>query len=475
MAEDGGRDGRVMKRVMKRKMNGKAARTAAAFLAALMIAPVCGADDGTAEAAPAAEGAVLNICCFNEEFKTRLVDHYPEYREVGPMTGQIGDVLVKWTMYSSDDGTYQAMLDQMLAENEDKPADERIDIFLAEEGFLGRYIDSEEPTAMPVAELGITDEELREQFQYTLDAASDREGVLRGLTWQCTPGVMIYNRQIAMEMWGSDQPSEVQKHVNSWESFMSAADELSQKGYSITSSVEDTFRAYAGQMSSYWVTKKGELAIPENIRSWISDSRTLVDAGETTTAPMWSTEWNAVLVPEGKVFCTFGPEWMARYCLSQDLAGTVAEQGGWAVCRGPQNFFWRGTWICAAYGTDNGTLIADIMRTMTVDEYIMANIRETDGDFVNNRKVMESGTEDERYRLDVLGGQNPSKVEIAAAKKISGVRITRYDSDLRSAIQRCAKQYFEGEFSLEEMEAEFREQVEKLYPALARGDGGDGE
>ena len=44
------------------------------------------------------EGKVLNIYCWNEEFKSRLTDHYPGYTEVDATTGTLGDVTVKWNI-----------------------------------------------------------------------------------------------------------------------------------------------------------------------------------------------------------------------------------------------------------------------------------------------------------------------------------------------------------------------------------------
>ena len=53
----------------------------------------------TEVAEPAAEeGKVFNIYCWNEEFKSRLTDHYPGYEEVDGTTGKIGDITVKWNI-----------------------------------------------------------------------------------------------------------------------------------------------------------------------------------------------------------------------------------------------------------------------------------------------------------------------------------------------------------------------------------------
>ena len=54
----------------------------------------------TAAVELASDGQVLNIYCWNEEFKSRVTDHYPGYEEVDATTGKIGDVTVKWNITS---------------------------------------------------------------------------------------------------------------------------------------------------------------------------------------------------------------------------------------------------------------------------------------------------------------------------------------------------------------------------------------
>ena len=45
------------------------------------------------------DGKVLNIYCWNEEFKSRITDHYPDYKEVDATHGKIGDVEVVWNIH----------------------------------------------------------------------------------------------------------------------------------------------------------------------------------------------------------------------------------------------------------------------------------------------------------------------------------------------------------------------------------------
>ena len=89
----------------------------------------------------AAEGPVLNIQCWNEEFKSRLTDHYPGYEEVDATHGKIGDVEVVWTITPSDDHAYQNNLDTVLPENEG--AEDPVDLFLVEADYALKYVNSE--------------------------------------------------------------------------------------------------------------------------------------------------------------------------------------------------------------------------------------------------------------------------------------------------------------------------------------------
>ena len=126
------------------------------------------------------EGKVFNIYCWNEEFKSRLTDHYPGYEEVDGTTGKIGDITVKWNITPSDDNAYQNNLDATLLKQADAAADDKIDLFLVEADYALKYVDTD--YTMPVKDLGITDADLANQYQYTKDVVTDSNGNLKGVS-----------------------------------------------------------------------------------------------------------------------------------------------------------------------------------------------------------------------------------------------------------------------------------------------------
>ena len=96
--------------------------------------------DSGEEVTASEEGKVLNIYCWNEEFKSRLTSHYPGYTEVDGTTGTIGDVTVKWNITPSDDNAYQNNLDSTLLKQADAAADDKIDLFLIEADYALKYV-----------------------------------------------------------------------------------------------------------------------------------------------------------------------------------------------------------------------------------------------------------------------------------------------------------------------------------------------
>ncbi len=263
--------------------------------------PAASTDAESTDADVAAdEGKVLNIYCWNEEFKSRVTDHYPGYEEVDATHGKIGDVDVVWTIVANADNAYQNNLDATLLNQADAAADDKIDIFLVEADYALKYVDSD--YTMPVTDLGITDADLANQYQYTKDIVTDSNGVLKGVSWQGCPGALFYNREAAKDILGSDDAATVQEAVKDWDTFVATAATAKEKGYKMCSSVMDTYRVYSNNVSSKWVVD-GKINIDDNIMKRVDDSKKMADEGYAGTHALWSDDWSTGFYPDGKVFC----------------------------------------------------------------------------------------------------------------------------------------------------------------------------
>ena len=411
---------------------------------------------------PEDTGKVLNIHCWNDEFKSRMKDHYPGYEEVDATHGKIGDVEVVWTMTPSTDNAYQNNLDDALLKQADVSDDEKVDLFLVEADYALKYVD--EDVTLALSDLGITSDQLSDQYKYTQSIVTDSTGKLKGSSWQACSAGLIYNREAAKEVLGTDDPEQVQAAVADWDKYNETAKKIADAGYTMCSAM-DTYRVYSNNVSGPWV-QDGKIVIDPNIDKWIDDSKALVDAKIEDTDDLWSDDWGKGKNPEGKVFCYFGPAWFFNFCLNADDPASIAGQGGWGYCVGPQSYYWGGTWICAATGTDNANLVKDIILKMTTDKGILKDIAQQDADCVNSKTVLSELAADDSGNLDLLGGQNPYKQLAEGAEKVDLSNISAYDQGCNEELQKAIKNYFQGNATKEEALDMFKKAVVEKYPEL---------
>ena len=78
----------------------------------------------------AAQGKVLNIYCWNEEFKERVEKLYPGYTKDSSDSskGKIGDVTVVWNITPNANNAYQNALDEALRKQKDAKADDKVNV-----------------------------------------------------------------------------------------------------------------------------------------------------------------------------------------------------------------------------------------------------------------------------------------------------------------------------------------------------------
>ena len=438
--------------------------------------PAAEAEAPAAEAAPAADDAsIVNIYCWNNEFPNRMMDHYPGFEANDPADstkgGKIGDKVINFIVTDNKDNMYQNKLDEALAAQATAADKDKVDIFLIEADYAMKYTDPSVNVAMPLDELGITDADLSKQFQYTKDVVTDADGKIRGSSWQACSGGLIFNREIAKQVLGSDDLETVQAAVADWDAFNATAQKMKDAGYKIVATVNDTFRVYSNNVSGKWV-QDGKIVVDDNVKKWADDSKALVDAGMTTTNDMWSDDWSKGFQAPGDVFCYFGPAWLINFSMGADPSkeddGSIAHAGGWGLVNGPQGFYWGGTWICAAQGTDNADVVKDIILNMTTNDDIMKDIAVKDSDCVNNKDVLTALATDESFGNAILGGQNPYQMLSDGAEKIDLSNLSEYDQACVEEYQNAMKNFFDGNATYEEALDQFFKAVGEKHPELAQ-------
>lgn len=448
------------------------------FLLTLVVAlGLFACDDTDSGEEASAEGDVLVIRAWNTEFQDRFRAFYPSYVET---LSNGNDLLVdgtevKWIIVANDNNGYQTALDQALLNQDSASDDDKVDIFLIEADYARKYTDVDgDPVALDlVDDLGINEELLADQYDYTKDIVTDAAGNIRATSWQATPGLFAYRRSIATEVLGSDDPETVQAALADWDKFDGVAADMEEEGYYMLSGYDDAYRTFSNNFSDKWVNGT-EVRIDDQVTNWIEQTKLYTDNGYNNGNSLWSEGWAGDQGPDGNVFGFFYSTWGINFTLlGNSLEDPNAAQevgngiyGDWGVVEGPASYYWGGTWVVGAVGTDNPSLVRDVMVTLTMNSSIAKDITLLTQDYTNNKTAMDYIANDEDYGSDFLGGQNHIALFNTAADDIDMSNTSPYDQGLNESIQTAFSDYFTGEVTWDEAWTNFESAVSTLYPEL---------
>ena len=420
------------------------------LLAALMLVGVVGCNK---KPEVKEQGKVFNIYAWNEEFKGFFEKYYkvPE------------GVTVNWIINPSDNGVYQQKLDEALLNQANAAADDKIDMFLAEADYIGKYVDSD--YTMDVTSFGFKNADT--MYDYTIKAASDSKGVCKGVSFQCCPAAVIYRKSIAKDVLGTDVPEEVQAQIDSWEKFDAVAAKAKEKGYYMTASFAETFRAFSNNCTSPWVDKDNKLQFDPQITAWMEQTKKYIENGYTLTAGVWDQEKTDQMFKTGKTMTFFGPAWYYNFCMNNAMDPENGCVGDWCIVKGPQAYFWGGTWLLAATGSDNTEMLKDIFESFTINEEIVDHLVKDENQYPNNTKIAEKYANDASYgNTAILDGQNDIKIFAELAKDIKWENHTNYDQLLNEGLQNKLQEFYNGSVDEATAMKNFYQYVKETYKAI---------
>ena len=377
------------------------------------------------------DGDIFHIMVWNEEFRGFFEKYVSDEKAAGKSTYHMDGKLVKFSTVPSKDGAYQEALDSALKANANAKEEEKIDMFLAEADYILKYTNSK--YTRDVTEIGVKD--FSNIYTYTKEAASDSKGVCKGVSFQCCPAGVIYRRSIAKDLWGSDDPATVQSKISDWSKFNAVAAEAKAKGYYMTASFAETYRAFSNNVSKPWIDSDNKLQFDDQINNWMDQAESFIQNGYTLTDGIWSENGEKALQMNktGKTLCFFGPAWYYNFCMDNPDEH-IDTYGDWGLVEGPAAYFWGGTWLLAATGGDNDELVAKTMNAFINDHDVCYNLASKESQFVNYQAVNKEWA-DKGEGNGFLGGQNDTALYLEGAKKIKFQNQTIYDQYCNEGLQ----------------------------------------
>ncbi len=357
---------------------------------------------------------------------------------------------------SNSDGAYTEKLDAVLSDGSEAP-----DIFVCDAAYARKYLASDNTIA--INDLGIDYAECTNMFDYTLRFASDDDNVIKGLTWKACPCGVFYERSLAEEYLGTQDPNELASAFATWDAVYESAktvSEASEGAVKLIGGYTETYNAYLSTRDSGWVFD-GQFNIDNKIEDFFDYAKKLYDNDVTFRAEQWSGDWKDKM-SDKSVVSYWGSLQFAKYELALNPGeGTDVNPtaGDWGITTAPASYFNGGAWVMASKYCDKKATSADIIRAVCINEDNLKDMV-NNGEFVNNIKLMTSAAADDKFALEWLGGQNPYPVLLDAALKADASHMVIDEDIYNKAFNSVVGPYCEGSFeSIKDAENALEDQL----------------
>jgi len=420
--------------------------------------------DAAVEAEPADDAEVSTstepfyIYSWNTELQERLSYVFAKYPEIEERVVYVN---------VGDSSVYQEKIDALLATPD---VEEYPDMMAAEAAYIMKYTNSD--YTLTVADCGVTEADMAEMYPYTITIATDmRDGSIKGTSWQSCPGAYMYRRSLAKEFLGTDDPAEVQEYVKDWDTFLDTARLISEKSGGATkilSSNDDVGNVFWSNKSTPWVDDSKTFVYDESLDKMLDVYYALEQEDLTCKTTTWSEEWNAGPSTD-EVFSYFGCTWFLHWTIKSNCGGAAVGEGtygDWAMCEGPQPYYWGGTWLCAMKDCSDPALAGQIMKALCCDTELMTQMAEETLDYVNNKTAMKTLSDAGKGAYEFLGGQDFIAMFSPLAENVDVSWMSAYDQRMNELFGTQVAEYAKGNKDKETAIADFKTAVADMYPDI---------
>ena len=399
-------------------------------------------EDSTApaeSAEPASLSGTLEVWSSGEELG-RFVEGF---NELYP------DVTVNITVVPNAD--FLAKLTPTLASGQGAP-----DIFTGESDYVKYLVDSgywDDLKAEPY------NADTSDVWDYVVSVGTDDGGTLRALSFQASPGSIMYRRDIARDVLGTDDPDEVAAMLTDESAMLDVAAKLKESGIKMFASWQDIFNMEFSNRAEPWVVDD-KLVIDESMLSFMDTAKTITDNGYDLGVAPWAPEWIAA-VDSADTFCYVLPSWGYQSVVKP---GAVETAGEWAMCQGPIPYVKGGTWLGIYKDSPNKDLAWAFLSYCCLNSEAQQAYATEYGEYVSLKSADEALAEGPGE--DVLGGQNPFAFYNAQMELLPADLMTAYDGTINNAFLSATKNYATGAMTKDEAIAQFKADVANAYPEL---------
>ena len=320
-----------------------------------------------------------------------------------------------------------------------------------------------------------------DEVDYAWQVGQDADGIQRAISYQITPAGIYYRRDIAKEVFGTDDPDEVGKLFKDYDTILQTGQTLKDAGYKIFAS--DAEMVYFTS-NTPWV-EDGKLIVDDTRLNYMDLCVSLYQNDMTAYVDQWSTTWYQAMAGEIPVIDADTSVWDADAMEEAAKSGDTTQvfayglpswgvltmrdnvkdlSGSWGVCSGPAYGFGGGTYIGISALSERKDLAWDFVKFCTLNEDTLNWwIDNSQGDVVSYKPVLDAHKDDEN---EIYGGEKLYDFFLKQAEGIDYSKVTKYDDTLKKAWQDAISSIKKGEMEKDDAISNFYDVVASTYPEL---------
>ena len=362
---------------------------------------------------------------------------------------------------------YQGKLDPMLDDtsNELYP-----DLMGLEVDYVQKYVNSD--WVKSVADLGITEDDYKNMYQYDLDLGTDADGNVRALFWQATPGCYQVRADLAEKYLGTTDPAELAEKFKDLDTILATAKEVNDASggkCKLFSGYDELKRSLTNSRTQGFYDDNDVITLDDNITTYLETAKKLYDDDLTYNTDQWSADWYANMDGDGEssnaALAYMGCPWFTYWCLSDTWKENTILVPTQNKC------YWGGTGLAATTECSDPDLAAKIMKYFTCDTDGMVAINTLNSDYVNNTEaisqiIKNGASADGNGYLYKDAGQNFMEFFLPLADGLDASMVKAEDQQILSLLDTQTKAYATGEKDLDTAISDLKASIHDTYSYL---------
>ncbi|AEV28420.1 ABC-type sugar transport system, periplasmic component [Sphaerochaeta pleomorpha str. Grapes] len=333
------------------------------------------------------------------------------------------------------------------------------DIFTGESDYVKYFVNAGVWEDLRKAPYNV-DQYTDDMWQYVRSVGTDASGSVRALSWQASPGSLIYRRDLAQKVFGVSEPEDVAKLLDSNQAMLKAAAAFKTQGIKMFASWEDIMNMQFSNRKAPWV-QDGKLIIDPSMLEFMDMAKTITNNGYDLGVSPWAPEWMAA-VEGNDCFCYVLPTWGYQFVVKPSASNTI---GKWGLSQGAVPYVKGGTWLGINKDSKQKDLAWAFLRYVTLDSEAQIAYAKQYGEYVSLKSAdtaLAAGLGEE-----VLAGQNLFAFYNDQMAKIPSDLMTAYDGQLNNAFLSTVRSYATGMLTKDAAVNQFKEDAKTAYPELS--------